>query len=54
MLKKKEAESILQIYHENDSFKINYTFTDVYKMWSKEGLMDVSKSYISASHVAYR
>lgn len=51
---KKEAGSILHIYHENDSFKINYTFADVYRMWSKEGLADVSKSYISATHVAYQ
>ena len=51
---KKEAESMLKIYHENDKFKINYTFADVYRMWSKEGLADVSKSYISAIHVAYQ
>ena len=49
-----DPKYILHIYHENDRIKINYTFAEVYRVWSKEGLANVSKSYISATHVAYQ
>lgn len=51
---KKEAVSILRKYHEDGKFDMNYTFAEVYNLWSKDGLADVSKSYISATHVAYQ
>ena len=50
---KKEATLILRKYHDDGSFNMNYTFSEVYNLWSKEGLSNVSKSYINATHAAY-